>query len=180
MFADIGIGAMLGLVVGRFFNEPNIWLFIALGIFFALLPDLDFFVELIRHGKVGGKEQKEHRNLFHFPLLALPVCVIMFFVSVPVGTLFTLGVFSHLIHDSFGIGWGIKWGYPFIRHTHKLEKVEGKYKIVSRTEADLKRFVEEFGDPDWIKNIYFRPSKIAIIEFLIFIVGAIVLFVTLK
>ncbi|MFA6094582.1 MAG: metal-dependent hydrolase [Candidatus Paceibacterota bacterium] len=179
MFADIGIGALLGLGVGKLFNEPNLWLFVVLGVFFALLPDLDFIVELVKHGRVGGKEEKEHRNLFHFPLLFIPLIVVMFFVSIPVGTLFALCVLSHFIHDSFGIGWGIKWGYPFIKHAHKLEKVNGKYTVVSRAEEELKKVIAELGDPDWIKNLYLRPSKVAIIEFSIFVLSAIVLFVVL-
>lgn len=180
MFADIGFGVLAAVLISTLFSVELSASIIAAGIFFALLPDIDFLVELIRHGSVGGRVEREHRNLLHHPLTYIPVAVAIYFTSGSVwATLFTVCVLFHFMHDSFGIGWGIKWLWPFLKNNYKIEKVGGTYYVVSRTPEELERVVAERGDPEWIRNIYLRPSKVALIEFLIFLVCGIVLLVTL-
>lgn len=48
--------------------------------------------------------------------------------------------------------------------------------MISYEKNELKEIVAKYGDSDWIKNIYFRPSPIFIIEFIFFIFSLIILY----
>ena len=114
MLADIGIGIFSAIIASKFFQVKITLLVVLIGIAFALLPDMDFLVEWIKRKKMPGKFSHEHRNLFHFPLLYVPVGLfVTFWFGWIYLFLFVFNSLLHFLHDSFGIGWGIKWLYPF-------------------------------------------------------------------
>lgn len=184
MFLDIGIGILLSIFISWYFKYKLAFLFIASGIVFSLLPDIDFLIEFLRHKSVGGKVIREHREITHYPLFYIPIVILVLFLFGKMWALFfILAVFFHFLHDSIGIGWGIKWLYPFSKKSYKFfcEK-DGRLSkrfIISWEQDELKSVVEQYGDPNWIKNIYLRPSPVFIIEFLAFLFAIFVLIVYL-
>jgi hypothetical protein len=181
MFLDIGVGILLSIIVSWIFQtEPTVFLILS-GALFSLLPDLDFLIELVKHGSVGGKVIREHRELLHYPLSYLPVTLIIFlFFGKIIASLFFFCVFCHFLHDSIGIGWGIKWFWPFSEKSYKFFSNErgvlNRRIIMSWDKKELEKIVAEHGDPDWIKNIYFKPSPIFIFEFLALLLAIVFLY----
>lgn len=185
MFLDIGIGVLLSIWISRFFQTDLTLVLVLAGVFFALLPDADFFVEFVKHGNVGGKVIREHREITHFPLLYAPLFVLILVIFGAKWTaLFVLSLLAHFLHDSVGIGWGIKWFWPFSKKSYKLfSEKNGRFSsrlFVSWDQKELVSAVADNGDPDWIKNIYLRPSLIAIIEFSGFAVSLLTLYLYLR
>ena len=181
MFLDIGIGILLSVWTSWFFRVDLTLTLILAGIAFALLPDIDFFVEFIKHGSVGGKVIREHRELIHFPIIYIPIVILIFVTYGAMWTaLFGLCLLAHFIHDSIGIGWGIKWFWPFSRKTYKFfSEKDGKFShrlVVSWSPEELTKVVSEYGDPNWIRNIYLRLTPVSVIEFSFFAISLIVLY----
>lgn len=176
---------MLVAIFTSHFLEVNLsFLLIAVSILFALLPDIDFVFK-----KYNGKYAHKHRDFLHLPLLYLPIgtAVVCILFGKIWGTVFLLSSFLHFLHDSIGIGWGVKWLFPFSKNNYAFfylysRKIkEGLRKnIFIFNEDNLQNMADEHGDPDWIKNIYCKWHSIAIIEFLFFIFSAIFLLISLQ
>lgn len=180
MFLDIGIGILLSIWTSWFFHVDLMFTLILTGIIFALLPDIDFFIELIKHGNVGGKVIREHRELTHFPIIYIPVAILVYVVFGAMwATLFSLAIFAHFLHDSVGIGWGIKWFWPFSKKAYKFfSEKDGRFSnrvIISWDPAELTEVAANHGDPNWIRNIYLQFTPIAIIEFSFFAISLLIL-----
>ncbi len=154
---------------------------IAVGILFSLAPDLDVFVELAKRGRVGGRVQGHHRELTHFPLTFIPISAVIYYYFGPVWFwLFVFGIFFHFMHDSIGMGWGIKWWWPFSKKAYKFfseknGRLSSKKLIVCWQPEELKKVIYTYGDDHWLRNFYIRLHPIAIFEFLFFIVSIAVL-----
>ncbi|MEK7128996.1 MAG: metal-dependent hydrolase [Patescibacteria group bacterium] len=181
MFLDIGIGILLSIWTSWFFYTDLTFALIIIGIIFALLPDIDFFIEFIKHGSVGGKVIREHRELIHFPIIYIPIAILIFILYGTMwATLFSLMLCVHFLHDSIGIGWGIKWLWPFSRRSYKFfSEKDGRFSsrlIVSWDHKELTGVVANHGDPNWIKNIYLRLHPVSVIEFFVFIISLLVLY----
>ena len=184
MFLDIAIGILLSIGMNLYFNIELTLLLISMGVVFVLLPDIDFLIELARHGNVGGKVIREHREITHFPLPYTPLIILIIFVFGKMwGVFFGLAILLHFIHDSIGIGWGIRWFWPFSENAYKFfSEKNGKFSkklVISWGKKELINMVAKHGDPNWIKNFYLRPNKISIIEFLLFLMAVIALAVFL-
>ena len=169
MFLDIAVGIFLAAGVSWVFAEPLTWQIIAATALLALFPDIDFWVEFLRHGSVGGKAIREHRELLHYPLSYIPpLAVVFYFAGAFWGTLAILALVWHFLHDSVGAGWGIRWFWPFSKRPYKFfSEKDGAFSsrfIVSWNDAELRQIVAEHGDPNWMRNIYLRPSPTLIIE----------------
>ena len=166
---DIAIGLLLGMVIPHAFGLDASWVFLAFGVGFALLPDIDAVIEYAWRGAVSGKSQTIHREWFHYPLSYVPIALaIGWFAGAVWGALFASAIVLHFIHDSVGIGWGIKWLMPFSSISFKFfskDKQTGKFRVVQRWQPqELKQVVADHGDPNWLQNHYFRPSKTLVIE----------------
>lgn len=184
MFLDIGIGILLSIWTSWFFHVDLIFILVLAGIIFALLPDIDFFIELIKHGSVGGKVIREHRELTHFPIIYIFVAILVYLIFGAMWTiLFSLAILAHFLHDSVGIGWGIKWFWPVSKKAYKFfSEKDGKLSrrlVVSWSPEELTKVVASHGNSNWIRNIYLRPTPIAIIEFSFFISSLFVLYLYL-
>lgn len=185
MLLDIAIGIFSSIFVSWFFNFEISSFLVLAGIIFALLPDLDFLVEFIKHGSVGGKVIREHREIIHYPIIYIPIVILIYFLAgIFWTTLFAMGIFAHFIHDSIGIGWGIKWFWPFSKKSYKFfSEKDGSFSnrlVVSWNPEELKEIVLKYGDPDWIKNIYLRLHPVSVIELIFFIFSLIILYFYLQ
>jgi hypothetical protein len=166
---DIGVGILLSIGIAEYFSLPLTPFLLALGIFAALLPDIDIASLL------WGRWR--HRVATHFPLTYVPIAALVFLIAGPsYGTLFSLGVLSHFIHDTIGIGWGIAWGWPFSRRKFLLypgsrrEPIMGRFaswlpEEQSAIEAEIEERYPYRGSGSWVVDYYLRPSLVAFIEY---------------
>lgn len=149
---DVVIGVMISLVLSKTFNQP-FFLPVIIGIFFVFLPDVDLAIWLVRHRGKLDRWSHEHRKLLHYPIiyLSLGYIITQTVLNDFYALLFLTCSFFHFFHDSFGIGWGIKWLFPFSRKNFKfLEKHsdEKRRLVASWNEQELKAMVEKWGRDD--------------------------------
>lgn len=186
MFLDIGIGILSAIFVSSLFWFELTALFVFVSILLALLPDIDIVFYLVKKGFKSLDHR--HRNIFHYPIIHFLIGIfITLFIDFKFSLLFLLNTFGHFLHDSVGIGWGVKWLWPFSRklykfsfanlHAGKKPKIRFLYEF-SDEELDNVNF--KYGDPDWIKNIYLRPSMISITEFIFFLISVFALYFYLR
>ncbi len=171
---DIGVGIFFSIVVSRFFDAPLSVPFVLLGIGSALLPDIDILPALWR-------TLYDHRSVLHAPIIYVPISVTVYFFLGPVSaTLFALCIYAHLIHDTFGLGWGIRWLWPFSSRHFLLFPEKGRFEkwYMSWTEEDEKKWVPKPDTGQWVKEFYFRPNLVAYIEYGIFFVAMLALFIS--
>lgn len=168
---DIGLGILLSLGVAEYFGVEATPLLIAFGIACALLPDID--VITLPFGTWY------HRTFTHYPIIYLPLVVLAYIFLNPLyATIFTLAVYAHLIHDTFGIGWGVAWLWPFSERKFLFfpwEGIPSKDKVFATWMPESEPSLEEKQkNTEWFKD-YFRPSKLAFIEYGVLLVALITL-----
>ncbi|CAN5751626.1 hypothetical protein BH11PAT2_BH11PAT2_01710 [soil metagenome] len=159
---DIGIGIVLSLGVAEIFHVPASALFILFGIGSALLPDIDIVTMLFGSWK--------HRTHTHYPIVYIPLAVLVFiFLGPAYGVLFMLGVYAHLIHDTFGIGWGIAWLWPFSQRKFLLFPDGARRKTLGTVASWLPEEEPSLkatgSNSNWVRDFYFRPNLLAYIEY---------------
>ncbi|MBU0722400.1 metal-dependent hydrolase [Patescibacteria group bacterium] len=115
MFLDFAF-AILTSIVAKTYFDISIISTIYFGILFSILPDIDFVIY-----KIFGIHQDKgykHRDLFHCPLLYLPIgFVILFIFSKTLAIIFLVISTLHFLHDSIAYGRGIKWLFPFSKNS---------------------------------------------------------------
>lgn len=182
MFLDIAIGIIAAIGVSELFDKSLSPLFLVGSIAFALLVDIDYLFYLSYDG--DQKYAHRHRDLLHYPLLYIPIGMItLFFASAQWVLLFGITSFLHFLHDSIGIGWGIKWLWPFSKRNFKLfSQKDGQLSLwhhVSWSPQELDEVATQRGDPHWFRNIYLRWHPYAIAEFVSFLIALIILYLYL-
>lgn len=188
MFLDIGLGIFIAFFVSSVWEVPVNGVWIGAGILFALLPDADYLIHLIRGN--SSRNAHRHRDLFHRPLLFLPAGMLAFYsVGIAWSVLFGLCALAHFIHDSIGIGWGVQWLWPLgdkhysFFYIYKPKHRPGKLprKLLYIWEHDkINEINERYGDEEWIRNIYLRWHPYVIIEFAVFLAALITLFIYVR
>lgn len=187
MQADIGLGLLVAVLVSHLFGAPVTWGLAAFCVVMALLPDIDFLIEHYKHGSVGGTVVREHRELIHFPAIYLPIALaigIMF--GALWGVAFALCLLAHFLHDTVGIGWGIKWLWPLSRRNYKLlvdmdAHMHGPIALLrSWTDEEVARIATVHGIDGWVEKLYLKPFPIRVpmwmfwfmvLEWVVFFVG---------
>jgi hypothetical protein len=90
----------------------------------------------------------------------------------------------HFVHDGIGIGWGVQWFYPikenhymFFYRYHAPSKPPIPFQYMySWKPEEVDALAEKHGDPDWIKNIYFKWHPYAIAELLGLLIALAILY----
>jgi len=173
---DIGVGLLLGILLSSL-SGLNYELCLVVGLLASLLPDIDFIWQYIRTRRVPDTN---HRDGLHYPLLFVPIVGTLGWYMRPyIGLIFALGAFIHFMHDSIGVGFGIKWLFPFKNNSYLFLYQTGlptnkdmPRKIMhSWNDDERRRAVKKYRDPHWIKHIYFQVHPYGIFEYLILIVG---------
>lgn len=160
MFLDIKLGLAWAFLIALLFDRVITPGWIAAGIVFALLPDIDFWLEYWKRGTVGGTVIDLHRTLLHAPLTYVPMTL---FIGSLYGSawmcLFGFGVFGHFIHDSMGMGYGIRWLWPFSTRWYKLfSNKEGEilydlnHSLASWSPEEMRVLIQDRGNNNWIKE----------------------------
>ena len=181
MFLDIGIG----IIAGIFFqvNVEFSWYFFAFTLIAALLPDMDMFWYWLRK-KTSTSVLDNHRSFTHYPIIYLPVTILIYlYFGTHIATVFALLILYHFVHDTFFIGWGVKWVWPFTERAFKIfpdqnGKVTSRFVLSWLPEQDeeIKKWA---GESDWIKAFYKTPNIVAYIEYPVFLFSLYYLFITL-
>ena len=155
---DVICGIGVTYVLSKFYLTNSTILTFVLAIGFNLLPDTDFIIWLAWHNWKIDKWTHEHRIWLHHPIIYLPSGYLLvwsltnhFYVI-----LFLLCSLLHFLHDSIGIGWGIRWLSPFSKKNYKFftrkRLGEKRQFIVSWNPAELKEEVLKRGEDNWFKN----------------------------
>lgn len=187
MFLDIGVGILSAIFVSGYFGLHLNDLLVVGGVFFALGPDMDFIFHFIHNGV--SREDYQHRNMIHYPLLYLPIGTFLVYLmgGESWAALFFIASACHFVHDSIAIGWGIKWLYPFsnknyvfLYHYSKVEKRGLRKFVFAFDKESLDETVAEHWGDDWLRDIYYRWHPIAVVEFGVFLMSLALLYVYVK
>lgn len=185
---DIGIGLLAGAIFHRLTGIALLPSEI-LAIGFVLLPDIDGLVQALRRGALGRMDSS-HRDLLHVPLLYVPIGTALAWLASDwhVAALFLVMSLIHFVHDSIGTGWGIAWLRPITRNYYKFfsldegdASVTMKKLLVSWTPAQQRAVAAQYGNPNWLRDMYFRPQRpyfrilIAEVAFLALGIGVVLL-----
>lgn len=183
MLLDIGIGIFSAIILAKLFAFPlTVW-FVLFGIAFALLPDIDFIYTLLRNGLADERIIARHRDLVHYPLIYVPIG---FLLTLPFGLawacLFLLGSLGHFIHDSIGLGWGIPWAWPLVNKNYSFlyrysapGKQLPKQLVYCWKRDQLDELIRDYGDKNWLENIYLGFHPFFVTEIVVFLVALFVL-----
>jgi hypothetical protein len=179
MFFDIGIGIILAWLTSELFGVDFSFGLILFGVAASLLPDLDTLFHLKSGKEVGSHKGHDHRDLWHYPLIYIPLgAILISFFSSHYAFLFAVASLVHFLHDSVGIGWGVQWLYPFsTRHFSFLYHYDvnrnnlPKKLIYNWRHDEVDKLSDQYGDRDWVKNVYLSWHPYAIIEFLVFVIA---------
>jgi len=169
MFLDIGGGILLSFLVTWLFGININVNIIFLSVLFTLFPDVDLIF-------------RKHRSITHYPIIYF---LIIPFIFLLLGgfwtTLIFSGVMFHLLHDTFFLGWGIKWFWPFSNRSFKFfPDKNGKITsqiLLSWDHKEEKEIRKEYGTKRWIKEFYLKPNIVSIIGYSVFVISLIFLFV---
>jgi len=181
MFNHLGLALITSVIFSKIFHIELTPTFIILNIIFNYLPDLDIPIELIQRGRLGGREHGFHREATHTPLIYIPISLLVYLIfGLQWSFIFITGIYLHVIFDSFGGGWGIKWFWPFSSNRYKLftNKNNDKFLLNSIAVWSKKEFKEmalKYGDDNWFKNIYLKFHTLFLIEIVILVVGLVIL-----
>lgn len=187
MFLDLKLGLAWAFLVAIYFGKVITPEWLIMGVVFALLPDIDFWLEYIKRGTVGGKVIDLHRILFHAPLTYIPIAL---FIGTYFGSawmyLFILGFLGHFIHDSMGMGYGVRWLWPLDTNWYKLfSSKDGEihydldHLLVSWSNREMKKLVHERGNDHWMEEdlAYMRRHWLTIAWKFILTLGIVILLV---
>jgi hypothetical protein len=79
---------------------------------------------------------------------------------------FTLGILAHFVHDSVGIGWGLKWLWPLTTNHYKFfSQKDGSPSLnllQSWTSQEMPKCAQEHGIENWVEKVYLKPFPIRI------------------
>jgi membrane-bound metal-dependent hydrolase YbcI (DUF457 family) len=172
MLLDIAFGILLSLFAKNYLHmQITVWLVLAC-VLFSLAPDMDALFFLLTGKRINYK----HREVLHYPVIFIILGLAVYAVfGREWGILFLLGVAWHFFNDVAGcLGWGIRLFWPFSRKNFRIfllpsHKAPDKPKIPYKflyvwTPAEVEKIAEQYGDRDWIKNIFFKPSIILFTE----------------
>ncbi len=158
---DIAFGILGAVIISRITGAVLGWPLIAASIIFALLPDFNFLPDYIEN-RGGSKFSHEHRDLLHNPIPYLLIgFVLLSLWNVWIAVLFAALGLCHFLHDSVGIGWGVRWAYPFSKKYYKFFSDKdgrlSKNLVASWTPEEQKEAATKYGDPRWLSR-YFRSG----------------------
>lgn len=182
--ADFGHGILIATAFLYFTHgEPTLWFYL-LAIVFSVLPDLDGVQEFLKFRNIGASQGRatDHRDGLHFPLLWLLTGIGFYYLNPLLGGLFIACTLAHFINDSWGTGWGVQWLWPLSHKSYKLlsrhEKdadISTTHVVVSWDTSEKKEVMETQGNPNWLHDIYLRPTIISIVEYGTFVLSLLVL-----
>jgi len=102
----------------------------------------------------------------------VPIAVLIFLIFGPsIGILYTVCILWHHIHDTFFLGWGVMWFWPFSKKKWKFFPDRNgsitSIPVISWLPDEEEKVRKWSGghDDGWIKRYYLRQNLIAYIEY---------------
>lgn len=181
---DIGIGVLAAILVSRTCATELSLGFVAVGVLFALLPDVDFIYTTLTNGWRDYRAVARHRDLIHYPTIYLPIgAIVLSQLGGDWVLLFLLTSLGHFIHDSIGIGWGIPWLWPisnynysfFYKYSPRYHHEHPRRLIYGWPRERMDELISRYGDRHWFWNIYCRPHPFFIVELAFFVAAVVTL-----
>jgi LexA-binding, inner membrane-associated putative hydrolase len=176
---DIGIGLILGVLLSSL-TALNYKLCLVIGIGACLLPDLDYVWKAIQTRRLP---HSEHRDGLHYPLIVVPITGLLGALINPyVGLIIGFGTLLHFIHDSVGIGFGIKWLFPFNKNSYLfLFQIKTpanasmpKQRLYSWNDAERDEMIKKYAYDDWIRYVYFQYNPFGLFEYSFLLLGIVI------
>ncbi len=174
---DIGIGIIMAIVASELFRVQLNFLLVLVGVIGALAPDFDYIVHLLQGGT--SRNEQHHRELDHYPLLFVPIIGIIgwYLGGAPWSFLLAIGSLLHFIHDSIGVGWGVAWLFPFTTDAYSFfylfqpphKPSFSKRLVYVWRKNDIERLQRDYGDEEWLRNVYFSFHPLGIFEYAVMI-----------
>lgn len=120
--ADVAGGLFIANATTLVFGVHPLWWHYLLGVFFAVLPDLDIPLQMA----VEGRMRCDHRKYLHHPLIALLVAVAVWPIAGGFWAVLWAGcLLWHFVHDS--LGWHLVWWAPLSSKGYQFSvKREGR------------------------------------------------------
>jgi len=155
---DLSYGITEYVLISWIFRVDFDYRFLALAIFFAFLPDIDFIPFIFFRKKFGMLSHQ----FIHYPLILLPLGFPIAFISGGwyLVALYLAGVTGHFINDTTDNLGGIKWLWPFSSHyfafrSGKIIRAEKQreefYSIMKKGMAD-RNIIEELFKRTRVEN----------------------------
>jgi hypothetical protein len=184
LLGDAGLALITLSLTSLFFDTPvtlalAIWVF-----FFSYAPDVDGLIHYATTGKLVAdlENGRDHREGLHYPLLWLLVfAVVIYFFGLTIWTASALvATMMHFLHDTIGVGWGVKLFFPFDSGSYKL--FSKKYinadisltpVIVRYSPEELEKTLKEIAVSVWIEPYFCHPTRVAVVDYSLFIIGII-------
>ncbi len=176
---DIGVGLLLGVILSDSV-DLTYPVCLLIGVVAALIPDLDF---LYTFSKTRKTPTTEHRDGLHYPLLVTPIIGLFGWIVNPyIGLILATGTLLHFVHDSVGVGFGIKWLFPFNKNSYLFlfqiknpaNKDMPKQRLYSWSDAERAEMMRKYGYKDWLRFLYFHPNPYGLFEYLLLAIGIVV------
>lgn len=176
---DVSVSIFIAHSIALYSERALLWWhYVIIAPLIGVSPDFDAGFQFFSKRKVDDA----HHSFLHVP--PLMICVGLFggyvLFSIFWGNVIALSLFCHYFHDSCMQDFGLKWLWPFTNNQYhffgwkqlgKSWRDDRKKKIqfvISYTPAELAKLEQEgaFIDLDtWLREIYYRPSHYAVIEF---------------
>lgn len=177
MFIHLLFGGLIFLFLGNHFGFEVNKTFILTGAFMGIFPDILSYVFSFKSlQKLKTKNAHAHRDNFSHSIF-FPLLIIIYALVFSDDFIFLSGLamLTHPFLDLYGIGWGVKLFYPFSLRTYKLFH-DGKFLHVWKEQKEIDDIVNARNDNNWIKGIYFKFSIYSLLEWLIFLVVLLLIF----
>ncbi len=163
MFIHLLAGSLVFLILGEAFEIEVGRMYLLIGAFWGIFPDPISYI-LSRTVKFNKWSHIHRDNISHSLLLPIAVLFIVVLYDSRIAIMIGVAMLTHPLLDLFGIGWGVKLFYPFSNKTYKMFYRGRILTVWSQEEVDSE--AEKFGDDNWIRNIYFKPNFIGILDWL--------------
>lgn len=180
MFLDIALSLFSVGLISHLFDQTLSLPLIAVSVCFVLLPDIDVVSPFLK--KVfQGKNVYNHRTFLHYPIVHAVIGIAITLFSPLYGVLYIVNTTLHFVHDTFFLGWGVVWLWPFKETRYKcFPDRDGKItniSFISWEKKDDEALMKRYHNPHWIRDFYFRPNIVAYIEYITFICALAFLFI---
>lgn len=150
-----------GLLITMFFSiiggwNPSLQLLVT-GVLASILPDFDLLIHIVC-GRPMKKWAHLHRDISHYPLIILPICmtVCWYYFGLWFGIFIATCVLGNYVYDSGEIGWGVQWFWPLPiigKYYIAYKSIDGKPAQVHFWTYEQQRSItNRLGKENWISD----------------------------
>jgi len=161
MFVHLLAGSLVFIVFGKILNFEITRTLLLVGAFWGIVADPLSYI-MSRAVKFNKWAHTHRDNFSHTVFMPLIVLIVAILLDSKMAIVASVAMLTHPLLDLFGIGWGVKLFYPFSCKTYKMFYKGRIITLWSQEEVDVE--AEKFGDNDWVRNVYFRPSMFGTLE----------------